>query len=254
MLKELLDAVAKQAVGAAGPQHKEIDTTKTYIVLNADGKPEFVGNQVPWRKHKAQDLETIAAFADKNKSAAIWYSRTAIVLLVNDADRREHVTVEMIHSDQILKLAELDNGKPPLIGQRELLFMLRTVFTPDALPKFPKLIDTLRQVKFKAGMDTDVNVQRGKSSVGKAVSAEATFQAEVPEQITLSIPVFDNSFARQTHDVICALEIYEAEQKLQLFPLPGEVEKAYAAAEADLSASLRDLLGKSTVPIYLGVP
>lgn len=253
MLKEALEALSKQSVAAAGPQVKEIDPTRTFAVLNPDGSTEIIGDAPPWRKHAAQDLETIVSFAEKNANAAIWYSRDKIVCITDDATRRDRVTITMLPSDQIQKLVLL-NGSKPLITQRELLFMLRTVFTPTALDKFPKLIDLLRKVSFLAGSKADSEIGRGKSSVGKSLAAEASLQGELPEQITLNVPVFTNSFARRTYDVQCALEIYEQEQKFQLFPLPGEVEKAWFSAEADLSASLRALIGEGATPVYYGQP
>jgi hypothetical protein len=263
MLKEFVEALAKQAIEAAAPQIKETDPTKTYAVRNpTTGLVDFIGGRVPWRKHKAQDLETVVAFAERFETAAatgtsigatIWYNRDKIVCLTNDAERFDRVTVDMLKSKQILSLVELD-AKRPLMPQRDFLFMLRTVFTPNAFPIAPKLIDMLRQVKFEAGAKSEGNIQRGKTSVGKEVTAAATFLDAVPEQVTLSVPVFDNSFMPKSYDVICALEIYEQEQRLQLFPLPGEIESAFAHAEADLCKSLRDLLGKTTVPVYYGCP
>lgn len=266
MLKEFLETLAKQAVAAAGPQHKEIDPTKKYVVHDqASGQTTFIGGEVPWRKHKAQDLETIAAFADRfqgtgtetnaSNGASIWCSRSNVILLTDDSDRRERVTVEMIPSDQIVALANLDDKKP-MQAQRDILFMLRTVFTENALTKFPQLISMLRKVNFTAGSQAEADIQRGKASLGKSVTAEAKFAGgDIPEQISLNVPVFDNNFARRTYDVICALEIYEAEQKFQLFPLPGEVEKAYAQAEAALASDILALLGKdSPVPVYYGTP
>lgn len=49
--------------------------------------------------------------------------------------------------------------------------------------------------------------------------------------------------------------IGESEARLQLFPLPGEVEAAYAKAEMSLCGEIRDLLGdESKVPVYYGAP
>ena len=70
----------------------------------------------------------------------------------------------------------------------------------------------------------------------------------------VNVPLFDNSFMFKGYDINCALEIYEAEQRFQLFPLPGHVERAFAAAEADLCESLRDLLGELKTPVYYGQP
>lgn len=254
MLKELIDALAKQAVAAAGPQVKETDPTKYYTVLDPNGSVRIVDGKPPWRKHKASDLETLAAFSDRFGKSSIWYSRHGIRLLIDDTDRRECVSVEMLWSDQIRQLMDLEKSKP-LIGHRPLLLMLRTVFTQSAFGTAPQLIETLRKVTFEANAKAEGNVQRGKSSVGKELNAAASFLGEVPEQVTLSVPIFHNSFARKPQDVICALEIFEVEQQFKLFPLPGEVEKAFAAAESVICQSILDLACKdSNGQVYYGVP
>jgi hypothetical protein len=254
MLKEFIEAISEQAVEAAGPCISEADPTKTYAVRNGVDGIDFVGGRVPWRKHKAMDLLTIAEFVQKYDNVAIWYSREAVVLLTDDDERFDRVTVTMLKSPQIRKLIDLE-AKQPMLPQRDFLFMLRTVFTPHAFPTAPRLIDILRQVKFEAGAKVEGNVGRGKSSIGKEITAAATFLDTVPEQVTINVPLFDNPFLRKSYDVICALEIQENEQRLQLFPLPGEIEGAFARAESDLAADMRGLLGEaSNASIYYGQP
>jgi len=255
MLKEFIESIAKQAVAAAGPQLREVSPRSvSYAVKKDDGSVEIIDAQPTFRGHTAEDLETVVAFAHRFDSASIWYSREEIVCLIDDDDRRDSVRIAMIRSDQILKLETLDDMKPH-ITHRDLLMMLRTVFTPASLAKAPKLIDTLRQVKFQAGQVADANIQRGKSSVGKSIATEATFIDTLPETVTLSVPIFDNAFARRPQDVVCALEVHEAEQNFQLFPLPGEVEKAFALAEADIAAAIREMLGADNLtPVYHGAP
>lgn len=261
MLQELLEALSEQAVQASKPQLEVANPTGHYAVRKPDGTVDFIGGKVPYRDHKAQDLETIVAFAErfeakdaKSVSAAIWYNRAKIVALTNDAERFDRVSVDMIRSQQINKLIDLQK-QPIKFPQRDFLFILRTVFTQDAFPTEPKLIENLRQVTFKANQEATGNIQRGKTSIGRAASAEADFLDAIPEQVHVSVPLFDNSFLSGVYSINCALEIYEDEQRLQLFPLPGEVEGAFASAEADLCKSLLDLLGKdSKVPVYYGAP
>lgn len=252
MLKEALQELTRLAVASAGPRISEADPTKTYAVAKSDGTHEFIGGRVPWRKHVAHDLETVVAFAEKFDGSAIWYDRTKIVCLTKEDERFDRITLPMIHSEQIVKLAELERGKPR-ISQRDLLFLLRTVFTQDGLAKFPRLIEQLRKVSFTAGTAADTNIQRGKASIGKTVTAEASFPEPPPEQVTLTVPVFNNAFARGTVDVVCALEIYETEQNFQLFPLPGQIEAAYSTAESRLCKAICDLKTGDS-PVYYGDP
>ncbi len=260
MLKEMIEALAAQAINAAKPQYTEIDPTKMYAVRKPDGTIEFIGNRHPWRKHKAKDLETIVAFAERFDSdppvdwaPAIWYSRHAVTCLIDDDDVRQFISVEMLWSEQIAKMIELGQSKP-MLSQFDLLYMFRTVFKPESLTKNTGLIESLRKMTFSSGSKADVEIGRGKSSVGKSIAVEVTGQTAIPEQVTISVPVFNNAFARRSHDVLCALEIFENDGKFKLFPLPGEVELAFAEAEANISASLRDLLGTTDVPVYYGQP
>lgn len=256
MLKEFVEELARQAVAGQGPSFKEYDPTKNYVIRDpaADGGFQFLGGDPSYRQHKAEDLETIASFYDRySEGAAVWYSRNGITLLIDDADRKDQVSIAMQWSDQIKKLMDLEKAKP-LIDQKATLHMLRTVFTPNAFVSCD-LIQLLRKVKFTANSESNSEVARGKSSVGRALAVEASFVDQIPEQVTFTVPVFFNSFARRTQDVICAVEIWEAEQKLQIFPLPGEVEKAFAAAEASICQSIMDLLaGHEDARVYYGRP
>jgi len=255
MLKEFIESISALALNGNRPQLVEADETKTYAIRLPDGKIDFVGNQAADRNHQASDLPTIAAFADKFKKASVWYSRSNVTLLTDDDERKDRVVTKLDFSVQAKRLIDLEKGKP-LMSQRDFLFMLRTVFTASSFASASKLVEIISNVVFTAGQQAEGIIQRGRSSVGKAAQAEAKFSGgDVPHQVTLSVPLFDNAFLRKTYDVICAVEIYEQEQKFQIFPLPGEVESAFAAAEADLCQQILDLLGKSTAtPVYFGVP
>src|SRR5689334_5949537 len=108
MLQEIIETLAKQAIDASAPQLVEKDPTKTYAVRKPDGTVDFVGTRVPWRRHQARDLETIVSFAERFQGdgkadvrSAIWYSREKIVLLTDDTNRFDTVSVQMLWSQQI---------------------------------------------------------------------------------------------------------------------------------------------------------
>lgn len=251
MLKELLEELNKVAVRAAGPQVTKINRTDTFISYGNDGHiVKFNGEPQP-RDHRALDLETIAAFADRFKDTyAIWYSRDGITFLADDTDRQHKVTIEMKKSDQINCLMNFEREKP-LLPPEQLVRTLRTVFTASAFQSC-NLIELLRKTKFTSNGESTAEVTRGRTSLGRSITAEAALADTFPEQVTISIPIFFNSFARKTQDIICAVEVREKEEKFQLFPLPGEVEKAFCAAESLLCKSIMDLVSPG-MPMDQGV-
>jgi hypothetical protein len=204
------------------------------------------------RNHKALDLGTVAEFAKRFNSAVIWYNRSAVTAIIDDEDRRDKVTLTMAYSDELLKLMELQKSKPSY-DQRAMLTLLRTVFTPHALPMHTTLIGDLRVVKFEANQTANADIGRGKSSVGKSAMAVVEGWDKLPEVVALSVPVFGNAFIRQRTNINCALEVNEQEQRFQFFPLPGEIEKAIATIEDDLGVTIREMSPEAT-PVYYGEP
>ncbi len=252
MLKEAIDTIRTLAVEAAGPQIRAHDPYEPSATIDSHGNTVIDPGLPRPRKHVALDLGTIAEFAKRFDSAAIWYSRKAVVVLIDDNDRKDTVRLEMTYSEELLKLMDLQKSKP-WFDQRAILTLLRTVFTPAALPMHTTLIGDLRVVKFDAAQSANTDIGRGKSSVGKSAMATVEGWDKLPEVVSLSVPVFGNAFLRKRIAIDCALEVNEQEQKFQLFPLPGEVETAIAEAELLLRVNLTDLVPEATA-VYYGEP
>lgn len=252
MLKEFVEAIGQLAVDGAGPQIRDHDPYVPSVTIDSHGNTVIDPGLPHPRKHVALDLNAIVEFAKRFDSAVIWYSRKAVVAIIDDNDRKDTVTLTMGYSEELLKLMELHKDKPSY-DQRAMLTLLRTVFTPNALPTHPSLIASLRVVKFAASQTADVDIGRGRSSAGKTAIAAVEGWDKLPEFVTLAIPVFGNSFLRQRTNINCALEVNEQEQRFQFFPLPGEIEKAVAAIEGDLGSMIREMAPQST-PVYYGEP
>ena len=255
MLKEALEFLAGQSLAASAPVASKWAPTESYSYRKPNGEIEFVHGRPARRQHEARDLLTIVSFADRfNASASIWYSRSSVVALLDDTDRRDTVRISMQASEEIITLRNLEST-PVEMSQAEILRLLRTTFH-GAVPEELKLVALLRNVKFKLVKDDEVDLQKGKSSIGSKLASEAQFTSAIPENVVLSVPVFTNGFARWRVPVECCLEVLDIEQKFQLFPLPGEVEKATCEAEANICRDIRSLLGDSETPtpVYYGEP
>ncbi len=232
MLKEFVEAIGSLAVQSVTPRVADYDPYKPCAYYQ-DGVINFLNGDPKPRNHVAYDLGAIINFADRSDTSAIWYSRKAVVCIVDDDDRRDVVTLKMLLSEEILKLISLQQSKPAF-DQRSFLTLMRTVFTPASLPNHPSLIGDLRVVKFDAAQSANTDIGRGKSSVGKSAMAVVEGWDKLPEVVSLSVPVFHNPLFQTRSTVQCALEVNEQEQRFQLFPLPGKVEQAIVEAEGIL--------------------
>lgn len=255
-LTDPLDWIRKQSIAANGPQVKEFDPTKSHVHLQADGTLQFFPPQPVWRKHQALDLETIVNFAKRFAASkpAIWYHRDGIVCLINDNDRRERVNFKLSYSPQFVALRELE--KKQILDHRAIIMLLRTTFK-NCLGRHPKLIESLRSIKFNVAKAGESEIGRGKSSIGNSLKAEMAALDTLPEYVTLTVPVFDNgSLTFIVKDVECVLEPLEQQQSFQLFPVPGAMELAVTNAEAEVRKVISEGLtgDESSIPLYYGTP
>jgi hypothetical protein len=208
------------------------------------------------RAHKATALETVIAKAAEtphDEKVELWVSRDGITLLLND-DRRDTVRYALGLSDQIKTLDELARKN---VSQKDLIFLLRTTFR-DSLGLAGDLVAILRNVKFKVEEAGGSEIQHGKSSIGKSLSAEINGTKTLPEYVTLTVPVFAQAGVQQIRmPVECALEPDAATQTFRLAALPGAIERAVGDGERKLKVILEEGLAEAKtehVPVFIGTP
>lgn len=261
MLKDFLDSLQQKMIETAIPKLVEVNPQKLLAYRDENGKVEFREPDPAPRNHQAKDLETIVSIAKRFEAMtvdsgqakpAVWFSRAGLIVLINDDDRNDRTLMPLALSEPLRKLMELERTQAHM-NQRDLLFMLRTVFK-NCLGKCPNLIDVLRKIKFSIQQGGESEINRGRSSVGKSATAELLGQGTLPEYVVIDVPIFDGVFPNLRGNIECLLEPNEQSQSFQLFPLPGEVERAIAGAEASIGTVLTANLEEAGVPVYYGTP
>lgn len=247
MLTDLAKWLADQAVMATAPQIVPVDVNKDYLIMK-DGKATLIDAQPRRRDHKARDLGAIKSFAEQYQTGSVWYSRSGVVFLFDDGDRRDRVTLPLCLSPQVSTLLELESSRRAM-DQRLLILLLRTMFKDCLMDS--NLIDVLRQVDWKKGEQGEQVIQRGKSSLGKSIAAEMNTQAPLPEYVALSVPIFASGFPGIRSIVEMALEPNEQTATFQFFPLPGQIEEAVARGEGALGSMLNESV---SIPVRYGEP
>lgn len=268
MLKELFDAVVLQTTKAMRPTvvHADAEPNHVYLLAHADGKVEQREALPEPRAHRAGDLSAIIEMVHEltrrseesvsDTNLVVWYSREAVVLLLDDATRRDRLTLPLTLHPQLLALQQLEQSKQQF-DQKGFVSLLRIQFA-GCLGPAGNLIEIVRQVKFKQHQDGHGVVQHGKASIGRSIQSELTGAGTIPEQTTLDVPVFAGPLAARRYAIECAIEVDPASERFQLIPFPGAVEAAICAAEAQLGADLRDATRRNTeedeAAVYYGMP
>lgn len=268
--RDTLEALVKLGMNQAASVVKCDDEPEgLYYIRNQDGTLKLVESAPEPRSHTASDLTAIIAKAKEERGLflagigdgdeldhggpEVWFSRSNVTLFLSGNDRRETVKLPLVLSEPLARLIQFAQSKPAL-SQSDFVRELRVTFR-DCLGQAGNLLPVLRQVKFKASVGTDTTLGHGNVSIGKSLDAQVTGSGDIPETVTLSVPVFSASaFKIVRANVLCALEPNAATATFQLIPFPGQIEDAIAHGEKVIGTILREELTKPGVGVYYGNP
>ena len=260
MLKELYEAISRQAVEAnekqilqppGGPEH-------VYGIVHRDGTVEWKEAAPHPRNHKAGDLDSLVANAERfapqadgaDTVAVCWYSRKGVVLLAEDATRRDRVTLPLTLSPQLAYLQRLEESKPRVqFTQADLVLTLRTTLARSISPD---VVAVFRRLNFRKSSGGASEVGHGKASIGRELQAELTGSGAIPETLAFRVPVFAAGVPFEAA-VECAVDVQAEAERFLLIPLPGEIENAITQAETYIGGILAENLPE-TVPAFYGEP
>lgn len=262
MLDAALKYLAELATKAAAPV--KVDTKDPREVAYAiNGEVKTYGTSIPPRQHHAGTLADLIKLANRFASAeeldgasndtrpVVWYDRDRVVLVLDDSMyRMETATLDLGCSDVWRRLCEVSLGKLKF-EQKAFVRLLRVELAGTLDPVV--LLNAVRKVKFGTDAVTTGLVQRQRESMGREINSRVeTDGAELPEEVTLSVPVYKTEGERARYPVRCSVEVDPAEGTFRLLPLPDELERVYNLALDNLEERLAS--GLNEVPYYRGKP
>lgn len=251
MLREFLQEVTKLANAAESVQIVEKFGNGKTRYRKPDGTLFEMDSPAEPRKHNALDLSAVCDFANSNKDSVVWYSRSGVVCLIDDATRRDRVTLNLTYSPQMKLLQSLEaNSKQ--FTQAELVLTLRTTFADCLADEVSaSLLPAVRAVTFTKNAEGESVIDHGKASVGKRLTEKATGAVAIPEYVTIRVPVFATAFSFAM-PIRCAVDVDASAERFKLIPLPLQIENAIKAAEDSIFEAVEEMLEGS--PLYYGIP
>lgn len=229
------------------------------LQIPGDGRKVFVdqgGKLTPMdvapavRSHKVNSVDDLTNAAHKwNTAPVVWIGSDAIVLIPDDGDRRDRVTLNLCKSAAFQRLICLD--KQPLLDQQSLIRTLRIDLQGTVSRN--ELLTAIRSIKFRTTEGGASTIQQGNESLGHTIEAEVTGAGDIPESVIVSCAVFCNPGEREKKfQVGCDLEIVPAEKKFRFRPIPDEIERVTDAALEDIRQRIEGEL--DGVSVFYGSP
>ena len=251
MIEDALRYLASMATDAAKPQELDAGNPRLKTFVCGVDRIDLPVPPAP-RDHALGTLHDLLAFAEKHASpegSAIYFNPGYVRLVLDhDAHRVERATLALTPSDQWKTLKALEGGKP--LDHKPFLRLLRIDLSGTMPPGV--LYDRVKRVAFDNGSIVTADVSRNKAeSMGRSITAKVSGEGEIPEEVTLEVPVYSTPGETARYAVRCSVEVDPGSGRFTLAPLPDELTRVQALA----LASIRERLAQGTkIPAYLGAP
>jgi hypothetical protein len=253
MLTEALQYLEKLVRAAVEP--REIFSTPRLKVFLVDGNEIDVDIPVPSRNHRVRSLDGLIALAnrfhDASDTPVVWYSEDYVQLILDDSGHRASmVLLNLEYSDAFRTVLGLRSPQQ-WYDQKSFIRLLRVSLagTLDAV----HLLDIVRRLRFENGTVTSGTVTRQQESLGREITAKVSAEKEIPDFVTLEIPVYKVAGLTERLPLRCHVEVDPARGAFQLIPFPDEIERVQQMAIVGIAERLgRDL--EEGIPAYYGSP
>lgn len=196
------------------------------------------------RQHRVYDVPSFCATVDafEEDACSVWHSPGLIVAILGDDTRRDRVTLVLDESAQLVALRDYD-GKP--LDQRSFCSMLKLrLDIPETF------VGQFRRLDWRHEKEASGTADRGKDRMGISISDEVNGVADLADEVTLEIPVYDLANLPYRYKIACFIEIDATQQKLALVAKPDALKIAIDQAQADLHEMLAS--GLDAVPVFYG--
>lgn len=251
---------------------KESQAAKLLPEIPGDGRTAFVWQagelieiQVPppVRRHEVHSLDDLVNYAkaiheaNTDSEAAprlpvAWHGAKGVTLVIDDSDRRDLVHFGLTLSKRFAVLQKLEKDKPAF-EQGAFVRLLRIDLGLDN----NRVVYQFRKLDWSTGDDGVGQIEHARAKIGKAITAKVEGIAELPEELDVVVPVYQQSGERQEYIVRCAVEIDTINRRFQLLPLADELERVLDLAQASIRTRLNSEIGADSdvgIPVYYGEP
>ncbi|MCP4571456.1 MAG: hypothetical protein GY838_03820 [bacterium] len=236
-----LDQIQRTAVEAADVTVTPIPGDAHNVIVAKGDQYEFHELPAPDRRHQVDTLDDLMQAADRWKAQVCWHGEPAIVLELDDVDRRDVVTMPLKLHDQFSAVVGLGLAGTAM-KQAAILRWLKITMV-DAIED-ATLVGSLRTIRFKHSAAGSSKIEHGDESFGRDVENAVHGVEDIPEGFVVYVPKYANIFPDSRLQIRMSLEIDTSAETFRIGPLPGEIDRINREMQERLGRDLKERLGE----------
>lgn len=170
MTKEALALLQETAVKAAAANRLDLPGDGRKAYLNLGGKVKEIDIPPKVREHQFRRLDDLIdmanLYAENDGRPVVWHDQNGVILVLDDADRRDRGTFPLEITPQLQTLMMLEKQQPQMT-QKELIRLLRTQLNLDSAA-----IAVFRRIDWSTSTAGSGTVERGRESLGRSIEQQ----------------------------------------------------------------------------------
>ncbi len=249
---EAIQQIQKTAVEAGGVKIHSIPGDEHSVLIAQGGKHEIHELPPGRRRHLLTSIDDVLlAVKTWGAASSVWVSLNAVIVCLEDQDRRDIATMPMSPSAQFASLECL----PARLQQAGIIRWLKVNMAGAVRDD---LVPTFRKIDFKRKNDGTKSIDHGSESLGYQVEASVKGANDIPEFISATIHVHQDKTLSKPRTIRLSLDIDVNHEQFELTPLPDELEIASQDAVLEVWSALRQEIDKlddgANIPVFMGQP
>lgn len=251
MITEAMQWIAAQVTKAQSPQLLRVDDIPNKVWVAHGGTLHTQDTEPPPLRLLVHSLGSLVAVV-KNQvfdsaGVHIYVSGDSISVVDQSLDRRRGwCMLQLEQSIPLLRLVQIDGQS---LSHAQFMRDFRTVFDRCAPAGFA---GRFAKLDFKRRNDGTRTIEHGRESLGKSIEAAVAGADELPNEVTLQLPLFATDGLRDLYDVECRILIDadNEERPLSIHVRPDAITHLVSKQLRDTATSLAEIL--DTDHVYVG--
>jgi hypothetical protein len=252
MIEEALTKILEQNAEVMNAKILRIPGDDRMCYIDQDGEVTAVEIPPPNRQSHVASVDDLCAAVKaygKPNEASIWINTGEVVAVLDDTDRRERVTMHLRKNAAYAKLLYLASN--PTISQGELINLLRMELRDISCRT--TLLEAVRKIKFSSFTEGHSDLGQGRESLGKSIENKVSGASELPEDLLITTPMFDNPGERdESFTIELLFEVMASDSKFRIKPVPASLENAADNALQKIRSEIVEQL--EGVRVFFGTP